>query len=51
MGKRTVIVNDKMQKGYCYRITEPTGRNFDPEFRPQLKPKEMLALGSSAAST
>jgi hypothetical protein len=45
MGKRTVIVNDKMQKGYCYRITEPAGRNFDPEFRPQLKPKEILALG------
>jgi hypothetical protein len=45
MGKRTVIVNDKMQQGYRYRITEPAGRNFDPEFRPQLKPKEMLALG------
>ena len=45
MGKRTVIVNDKMQKGYRYQITEPAGRNFDPEFRPQLKPKEMLALG------
>jgi hypothetical protein len=45
MGKRTVIVNDKMQKGYRYRITEPAGRNFDLEFRPQLKPKEMLALG------
>jgi hypothetical protein len=45
MGKRTVIVNDKMQKGYRYQITEPAGRNFDPEFRPQLKPKKMLALG------
>jgi hypothetical protein len=41
MGKRTVIVNDKMQKGYRYRITEPAGRNFPN--RPQLKPKEMLA--------
>lgn len=45
ISKRTVIVNDKMQKGYRYRITEPAGRNFDREFRPGLTPKEMLALG------
>lgn len=40
-----VTVNDKMQKGYKYELVEPTGRNFDPEFKPQLTPKEMLALG------
>jgi hypothetical protein len=40
-----VIVNDKMQHGYRYRLTEPAGRNFDPGFDPELTPKEMLALG------
>ncbi len=42
---RTVTVNDKMQKGYRYQVTEPAGRNFDPEFCPQLTPKQMLHLG------
>jgi hypothetical protein len=45
MRKRTVIVNDKMQRGYRYQLTEQAGRNFDPEFGPQLTPKEMLRLG------
>ncbi len=43
--KKRVMVNDKMQSGYEYFLTEPTGRNFDPRFRPELTPKEMLALG------
>lgn len=42
---RTVIVNDKMQRGYRYRLVEPVGRNFDPRFKPELTPAEMLALG------
>ena len=41
---KKIIINDKMQKGYYY-LTEPTGRNYDPEFKPELSPKEMLALG------
>jgi hypothetical protein len=41
----TVIVSDKMQRGYRYALTEPVGRNFDPEFQPELTPKQMLALG------
>lgn len=34
-----------MQKNYKYELTEPVGRNFDPEFKPELTPKEMLELG------
>ncbi len=41
----SVSVDDLMQKGYVYFLTEPAGRNFHPDFHPQLTPKEMLALG------
>ena len=40
-----IIVNDKMQKNYVYYLTEPTGKNFDSRFKPQLSPKQMLELG------
>jgi len=40
-----VTVNDKMQLGYRYFRSEPSGKNFDPEFKPELTPKEMLKLG------
>lgn len=40
-----VVVNDKMQHGYTYYRSEPVGRNFDPRFRPELTPKQMLELG------
>ena len=43
--RKSVFVNDKMQHGYRYVLTAPIGRHFDPEFRPQLTPREMLALG------
>jgi hypothetical protein len=43
--KKIVVVNDRMQTGYTYEISEPVGKNFDPEFKPQLTPKEMLELG------
>lgn len=42
---KKVIVNDKMQKGYTYYRIEPIGKNFHPEFKPELSPKQMLALG------
>ena len=42
---KVVRVKDKMQHGYSYSLTAPIGRNFDREFRPELTPKEMLALG------
>ena len=45
MRRRTVTVNDKMQKGYRYPLSAATGRNFDPEFKPQLTPAQMLRLG------
>ena len=45
MPNRKVIVNDKMQKGYVYELTEPAGKNFHPEFNPHLSPAEMLELG------
>lgn len=41
----SVVVHDLMQKGYRYILSEPTGKNFDKEFKPHLTPKEMLALG------
>ena len=40
-----MIVYDKMQTGYRYLRTQPAGRNFSPEFEPELTPKQMLALG------
>jgi hypothetical protein len=40
-----VTVNDRMQRGYAYRLTEPAGANFHPHFRPQLTPSEMLKVG------
>jgi hypothetical protein len=43
--KKKVVVNDKMQQGYAYYLTEPIGRNFDPQFQPEVTPKEMLELG------
>ena len=45
MRKKRVVVNDLMQKNYVYFLTEPVGENFDPEFKPELTPAQMLALG------
>jgi hypothetical protein len=42
---KKIVVNDKMQKNYSYYLSEKEGKNFDPEFKPQLTPKEMLELG------
>jgi hypothetical protein len=40
-----VVVRDRMQQGYRYVRTCPMGRGFDPKFRPELTPAEMLELG------
>ncbi|MDD4443407.1 MAG: hypothetical protein PHX41_16040, partial [Kiritimatiellae bacterium] len=34
-----------MQQGYRYQLTEPEGAAFDPRFKPELAPPELLALG------
>lgn len=34
-----------MQRNYAYLLVEPMGKNFHPDFRPELTPKQMLALG------
>ena len=44
MRKKKIIIDDNMQTGYYY-LTESIGENFDPEFKPELTPKEMLELG------
>jgi hypothetical protein len=43
--RKNIVVNDLMQQGYVYFLTEPAGENFDADFKPELTPAEMLALG------
>ncbi len=43
--KTEVVVNDKMQTGYVYYLSEPEGKNFRYDFKPQLSPKDMLEMG------
>lgn len=43
MGK--ITVHDLMQDGYTYELTAKPGVDFHPDFKPELSPKEMLALG------
>jgi hypothetical protein len=43
--KRSVTVDDKMQRGYRYVLSAPAGRYFAPDFRPELTPAQMLRLG------
>lgn len=45
MKKKKIVVNDLMQKNYIYYLTEQVGGNFDPEFKPELTPQQMLELG------
>lgn len=40
-----ISVHDRMQTGYRYLRTEMPGKNFHPDFHPDLTPKQMLELG------
>jgi hypothetical protein len=40
-----IVVHDLMQSGYSYHLSAPEGRQFDPEFTPELTPRQMLELG------
>ncbi len=45
MKKKTIVVNDLMQSGYSYSLTEPVATNFHPDFVPELTPPQLLELG------
>ena len=42
---KVIQVDDRMQQQYSYELVEAEGKNFHPDFKPQLTPAEMLALG------
>lgn len=44
MKHKKVIIDDKMQKGYYY-LDKEIGEIDDPDFKPELTPKDMLELG------
>ena len=45
MEKIIIVVNDRMQTGYRYELAAAAGKDFDPEFKPELTPKQMLKMG------
>lgn len=42
---KIVVVNDLMQSDYSYELTEPMAENFDPLFKPDLTPAQLLKMG------
>ncbi len=42
---KKVTVHDSMQQDYVYFLTEPEGKNFDLDFKPELTPSQMLKIG------
>ncbi len=42
---KVVIVNDKMQKNYKYTLVAKEGKDFHPDFKPELSPMQMLEYG------
>lgn len=45
MKEKIVHVHDSMQKEASYALIAPVGKEFDPDFKPDLTPQEMLKLG------
>ena len=43
--ERWVDVDDRIQHGYRYQLTAPIGEAFDPAFKPEVTPAEMLEIG------
>lgn len=41
---KTVHIKDSRQT-YTYQLSQPEGKNFDPDFKPELTPQQMLELG------
>jgi hypothetical protein len=41
---KTIHVHDSLQD-YTYQLTEPEGKNFGADFKPELTPAQMLELG------
>ena len=42
---KVIEVRNIMQSSYSYRLSEPVGKNFDPKFKPELTPRQMLERG------
>jgi len=42
---KKVIVSDVFQKKYTYYLTKPIGKDFHPDFKPEITPQEMLKMG------
>lgn len=43
--RKKITVNDRMQHRYSYVCSEPMGKNFHQDFKPELTPKQLLAMG------
>jgi hypothetical protein len=43
--REVITVNDRFQTGYRYARVALPGKDFDPQFTPDLTPAEMLELG------
>ena len=40
-----IVVQDRMQSGYRYQRVAVPGEDFDPDFAPEMSPRQMLELG------